>query len=274
MKTKSLLFATYALLMFGFVSAQTVIEDEFTTVVDDIVSVADGLEGKGDVYKPFAYTNVKENVVNDHGNKCVRTEADESIDRPDLMVNRANRANCFIVISKKDYYLYVYEAQGADTVLLARFDCCFGQHVGNKQKRGDKKTPSSCNSNGANPFANAFYISQIQNASSWKHDFKDGRGNIKAYGDWFLRLVTPGHSGIGIHGSTNNAESVPGRASEGCIRLKDADIRTLRNHYAREQMRVIIKDEKVDDFPFEIKAMRKQGIKRKRHFDPSKTVNN
>ena len=248
-------------------------EQEYACIVGGgvITRSHDITDGKDGDYKPFEYTKVKENVVQDHGQKCVRTEPDKTIDEPSLMVNKAN---CFIVISKKDYYLYVYEARGKDTVLLARYDCCFGQHVGNKQKRGDKKTPSSCNSLKANPFANAFYISQIQDASTWKHDFKDGRGNIKAYGDFFLRLVTPGHSGIGIHGSTNNAESVPGRASEGCIRLRDADIKALRNHYAREKMKVIIKDEKVDDLPFEIRAMRKQNIERKRHFDPEKTVNN
>ena len=267
MKKNVLIGVAFATLVFGSVMAQD-FSDEYTSAVEEIT---DAVDGKDKEYKAFPYTNVKEKVVNDHGNQCVRTEADVTIDMPDLM---QNRANCFIVISKKDYYLYVYEAQGKDTVLLARYDCCFGQHVGNKQKRGDKKTPSCCNSVYANPFANAFYISQIQNASSWTHDFKDGRGTIKAYGDWFLRLVTPGHSGIGIHGSTNNAESVPGRASEGCIRLKDADIKALRNHYARERMKVIIKDEKVDDFPFEIKAMRKQKIERKRHFDPSKTVQN
>ncbi len=245
--------------------------DEYSNLVSDITDAYDAVDDGSKLYKPFAYTDVKEQVVQDHGNRCVRTVGDETISKPKKM---KVRQNCFIVISKKDYYLYVYEPQGNDTVLLARFDCCFGQHVGNKQKRGDKKTPSSCSNVRENPFVRAFSISQIQDASSWKHDFKDGRGNIKAYGNWFLRLVTPGHSGIGIHGSTNNAESVPGRASEGCIRLKDADIITLREQYAFKNMKVIIKDEAVDDLPFEIKAMRKQDIKRKRHFDPSKTVKN
>ena len=229
--------------------AQESMYDEFESTVADITGTYDAVNGNSDFYKPFPFTHVKENVVDDHGSRCV-------------------------LMSKKDYYLYVYEAQGKDTVMLARYDCCFGQHVGNKQMRGDKKTPSSCNSIKENPFAKPFTISQIQDASTWKHDFKDGRGSIKSYGNWFLRLVTPGHSGIGIHGSTNNAESVPGRASEGCIRLKDADIIKLRNHYALQNMKVIIKDESVDDFPFEIKAMRKQKVERKRHFDPSKTVKN
>ena len=188
--------------------------------------------------------------------------------RATTTATRTTPSRCeFIVISKKDLNLRVYGKQGGDTVLLAEFPACLSKNKGNKQKRGDMKTPES-------PAGKPFKITQIQDASTWKHDFKDGRGNIKSYGDWFLRLVTPGHSGIGIHGSTNNEKSVPGRASEGCIRLKDSDIIKLRNHYAFEGMKVIIKDESIDDLPFEIKAMRKQGIERKRHFDPSKTVKN
>lgn len=120
-------------------------------------------------------------------------------------------------MSKKDYYLYVYEGQGADTVLLARYDCAFSQKKGNKQQRGDMKTPHCT-------MLHPFKITEIKDASAWVHDFGDGRGAIKSYGNYFLRLLTDTHKGIGIHGSTNNEESVPGRASEGCIRLKDEDI--------------------------------------------------
>lgn len=216
--------------------------------------------------KPFPYSNdeTKEFVVNDHGKKAVRIAPDVPINYPELM---KNRNKCFIIMSKKDYYLYVYEPQDADTVMLARFDCCFGLKKGNKQKRGDMKTPHCT-------FDNPFSISQIQDASTWTHNFGDGRGTIKAYGNYFLRLVTPGHSGIGIHGSTNNVESVPGRASEGCIRLRDADIITLAKTYAFKGMKVYIKDEQADDMPFEIRAMRKQNIQRLRHLDPNKTLTN
>jgi len=117
-------------------------------------------------------------------------------------------------------------------------------------------------------------LEQIVSASNWEHDFGDGRGKIKSYGDYFLRLKTPGHSGIGIHGSTNNRESVPGRASEGCIRLKDEDIKDLAENYATEGMKVVIKAENVDDYPFEIHAMKRQKIERKRHFDATKTLTN
>ena len=150
----------------------------------------------------------------------------------------------FIVISKKDLNLRVYKAEKGDTTLVQQFDACLSKNKGNKQRKGDMRTPES-------PTGKPFSITQIQDASTWRHDFKDGRGNIKAYGHWFLRLLTPGHSGIGIHGSTNNENSVPGRASEGCIRLRDADIITLKEKYAYVGMPVIIKGENEGLLPFE-----------------------
>ena len=154
------------------------------------------------------------------------------------------KGTAFIVISKKDLNLRVYDVVKGDTVLLKEFPVCLSKNKGNKQKKGDMKTPES-------PKGKPFSISQIQDASTWRHDFHDGRGNIKAYGHWFLRLITPGHSGIGIHGSTNNEASVPGRASEGCIRLRDADIITLKEKYAYVGMPVIIKAENEGEYDWE-----------------------
>ncbi len=190
-----------------------------------------------------AQTEIREHVVMDHGNRAVRADADVTISRPDLL---RNKQKCFILMSKKDYYLYVYEVQGRDTVMLARYDCAFGLRVGNKQKRGDKKTPSST-------MQKPFSISQIANASTWRHDFGDGRGPILSYGHWFLRLLTPGFSGIGIHGSTNNESSVPGRDSEGCIRLPDSDLLVLKERYAYKGMKVFVKGEEEGLKPFEKK---------------------
>jgi len=157
------------------------------------------------------------------------------------------KKNTFIVISKTELRLYVYGKVGRDTVLLAKFPACLSKNKGQKQRRGDMKTPES------KP-GKPFHIQAIRNSSSWKHDFKDGRGNIKAYGNWFLSLYTPGHSGIGIHGSTNNESSVPGRHSEGCIRLRDPDIILLKDRYAYVGMPVIIKDETEGTWLWELKA--------------------
>ena len=207
---------------------------------------------------------VAEEVWLEHGHRVIRIAPDESISNPDTVIDREK---CFIVMSKKDYYLYVYEARETDTALVARYDCCFALRKGQKEQDGDMRTPHCT-------MDNPFEITQIVDASTWCHDFGDGRGNIRAYGDYFLRLDTHGHKGIGIHGSTNNVESVPGRASEGCIRLHDPDIVDLAEHYAFVGMKVVIKAEEVDDLPFEVRAMERQHMRRLRHLRADKTLTN
>ena len=156
------------------------------------------------------------------------------------------RENCFIVVSKQELKLYVCETVENDTVRIAEFPVCVGKNLGPKQKKGDMKTPEST-------WDKPFSITQIQDASTWVHDFGDGRGAILSYGHWFMRLQTPGFSGIGIHGSTNNESSVPGRGSEGCIRLSDDDLLILKERYAFKGMKVFVKGEDEGLKPFEEK---------------------
>ena len=148
-----------------------------------------------------------------------------------------DKKNCFIVIAKPEYRLYVCEVVEDDTVCRAYYPVCVGKNKGHKQKVGDMRTPESS-------FEKPFTITQITDASKWTHDFGDGRGEILSYGNWFMRLATPGFSGIGIHGSTNNESSVPGRGSEGCIRLRNDDLDQLKEKYAYIGMKVVILPDK------------------------------
>lgn len=173
----------------------------------------------------------------------------ESLLKREVRINKPlteeERNKCFLVISKTKLSLSVYEAIEDDTICLASYPVCIGKNKGNKEKSGDMKTPESS-------LESPLRITAIQDAHSWTHDFGDGRGAILSYGNWFFRLSTPGHSGIGIHGSTNNEESVPGRGSEGCIRLKDSDIIHLKENFAIVGMPVVVKSENQSDYYFEI----------------------
>ena len=170
--------------------------------------------------------------------------------------------NCFFVISKREFRIYVYENVGNDVDLVAHFPVCLARNTGDKMRSGDGTTPV-CAKNRNGEYI-PFTISQIAAATSWKHDFRDGRGNIPAYGDWFMRLKLNSHprqannNSIGIHGSSSNELSVPGRDSEGCIRLRNADLLELRD-FARVGTKVIIKPENVGKLPYELKAQEKLG---------------
>lgn len=120
----------------------------------------------------------------------------------------------YIIISKQDFTLSLYDSNDR---LVCRFPVAVGKNYGNKQRSGDMKTPEG-----------DFSIQQIQPASDWGHDFGDGKGWIpNCYGNWFIRLKTPPHRGIGIHG-THAPESIGTRATEGCIRLRNADLDSLK----------------------------------------------
>lgn len=145
-----------------------------------------------------------------------------------------NTKNLYINISKPKRTLYVYEYRCTGHTLIAAYPVCLGANIGDKEKKGDCRTPESKN-------GQPFIISEIVDASSWTHDFGDGRGTMPAYGKWFMRLKGEYKgSGIGIHGSTGNRYSIPGRGSEGCIRMRDEDITHFKDNYAFVGMKVYI----------------------------------
>lgn len=116
-----------------------------------------------------------------------------------------------VVVSKQAMCLKLYDS---DDRLICRFPVAIGRNYGNKQEEGDMRTPEG-----------EFRIEQIQPATHWVHD--KGEGLIEGYyGDWFVRLSTP-HPGIGIHG-TNDPSSIGGRTTEGCVRLTNSDLDSLR----------------------------------------------
>lgn len=186
-------------------------------------------------------------------------------DEAAIYEEKVDPKKAFIIVSKREYRLYVYNTE-KDTTLAASFPVCYAKNPGQKHAKGDNSTPE-CSMKAP------FKVSEIKDASSWNHDFGDGRGEIPSYGAWFHRLdlsnsfpdnedVAKNRS-IGIHGSTSNEPSVPGRDSEGCIRLRDADIITLHDNYIAVGTKVVVKPINQGKLPFELKAEKALGDKYK-----------
>ncbi|MBR1850600.1 MAG: L,D-transpeptidase [Bacteroidales bacterium] len=117
------------------------------------------------------------------------------------------------VVDKRSLKLVVVAPAG-DTLMACRV--AVGDGLGQKKRVGDHRTPEG-----------TFVVTNLHNASHWTHDFGDGAGQRRnAYGRWFVRLLTPGFSGIGLHG-TCFPESIGTRATEGCVRLLDDDLSRL-----------------------------------------------
>ena len=85
----------------------------------------------------------------------------------------------------------------------------------------------------------------IYDATSWKHDFKDGKGTILgAYGPYFIRLNVPGFESIGIHG-TVFPESMGTMATEGCVRCTNEDITNFVKYISVGSEVVILPDSRM-----------------------------
>lgn len=112
-----------------------------------------------------------------------------------------------IIIDKPAFRLYVVEQEN-DTV--ASFPVALGINYGQKQRRGDHRTPDG-----------TFSIRSIEDSSGW-----EGDASGSDYGPWFMRLSGQWEH-VGIHG-TNRPESIGTRASLGCVRLHNEDLLKLR----------------------------------------------
>lgn len=204
---------------------------------------------------------VKELKIDQPGFKHTYLVADQADERH-IYKEKVSLANTFLVVSKREYRLYVYERVGKDTLLAASFPVCYAIYPEPKERGGDDRTPE-CG------LQHPFSISQMVDAKTWCFDFQDGRGMIAAFGNWFMRLdlsksfpsnpSLAANKSIGIHGCTGNEMSVPGRDSHGCVRLLDADIAYLHDHYTQVGTQVVIKGMKENKWPFEVKAQQRLG---------------
>jgi lipoprotein-anchoring transpeptidase ErfK/SrfK len=142
---------------------------------------------------------------------------------PDLLVEDGEY---WIRINKGLFKLYLYRGDEVDRV----YTVAVGKNPGDKERVGDNRTPTGI-----------FTVQSIEDASSWTHDFGDGKGSIRgAYGPWFIRLRT-GWQGIGIHG-THDPDSRGSMVSEGCVRMLNAELEDLKQ-FAFRSMKVVIEEE-------------------------------
>lgn len=149
-----------------------------------------------------------------------------------LIKQNADQKKYSIFIKKSAYTLYLLDNKNT---VIKSYDCTIGKNPGQKQKRGDMKTPTG-----------TFYVDEIDDASGWTHDFGDGKGEIKgAYGPWFISINTDEMSkgawgGIGIHG-THKPNVMRAMDSEGCIRLQNQNVEELKQ-YVRVGTKVTIEE--------------------------------
>ncbi len=129
-------------------------------------------------------------------------------------------------VVKGQFRIYYYKGNNVEVV----YPIAIGANGGQKLRVGDNRTP-----------VGSFSVQQIQDSRKWTYDFGDGNGPVRgAYGPWFIRLKTPGWSGIGIHG-THDPNSIGTMITQGCVRLRNEDLEALKGKVF-VGMRVVISE--------------------------------
>lgn len=174
-----------------------------------------------------------EKKAKEEAEKKAKKEAEEKAKKEQAIIKQnADQKKYSIFIKKSAFTLYLLDDKKN---VIKAYDCTIGKNPGQKQKRGDMKTPTG-----------TFLVDEICDASGWTHDFGDGKGEIKgAYGPWFISINTDAMSkgawgGIGIHG-THKPELMRARDSEGCIRLQNQNVNELKQ-YVRVGTKVVIEE--------------------------------
>ncbi len=142
------------------------------------------------------------------------------------------KEHLYSVLIKKGTFTAVLLDNGK---AVKEYRCAVGENAGQKEREGDRKTPTG-----------TFTVKDIEDASRWPYDFKDGRGRVAGgYGPWYISLDTDGLSGgkwggIGIMGTPD--ESLLGkRSTAGGVRLRNEDLNELKG-YIKKGTKVTIEE--------------------------------
>ena len=148
-----------------------------------------------------------------------------------------NSHSRFIIVDKGAMRVKLYDRYGR---LERSYRCALGKNFGNKHSQGDCRTPEGF-----------FVAGKVYDSTEWHYTDENGKRceNPGQYGPRFMRIITPGYSSIGIHG-TDAPWSVGKRRSHGCIRLKNESILELVKYVERGMPVIIIpgdKDRRVNE---------------------------
>lgn len=161
--------------------------------------------------------------------------ANDTLDYCERLLN--NQFDYFIIVDKGKMKVELYDKFGR---LKKSYRCACGKNYGNKRSKGDCRTPEGF-----------FRAGSVKNSEDWHYTDENGRRSEKPgqYGPRFIRILTPGFSSTGIHG-TDAPWSIGGRRSHGCVRIKNENILELAKFVAKGMPIIVLpgpKDREVNE---------------------------
>ncbi|MBE0597124.1 MAG: L,D-transpeptidase family protein [Desulfuromonadales bacterium] len=156
----------------------------------------------------------------------------DSTQVPSVLINLAGEVTSAVVIDKSRNRLYLFENPGSDRPprLLGDYYSVFGKAPGNKQERGDMRTPEGV----------YFVVGHIP-GEKLPNRYGTQAFPLNYPNEFDLRFGKTG-SGIWVHGTDRDYYSRPPQDSDGCVVLTNDDLQTLGGYLHPGVTPVIIAD--------------------------------
>lgn len=158
-----------------------------------------------------------------------------------------------LLVDKDQHFLYLLKYDNGKRIVEEVFPCKTGRSIGDKQERGDQRTPEG------------IYFFQIKYTRQ-EIERRVGKVNAFQYGDMAFTSDFPnridelkGKSGGGIwlHGTDEPFESTPSLDTRGCVVTTNETIRKLSPYIELDKTPLVIVDKLMTQSDAEIEAERR-----------------
>jgi len=150
-----------------------------------------------------------------------------------------------IIVEKSTQRLFLYGVREGKVALVKSFPCSTGEHRGDKNKPGDKRTPEGI-----------YFFTRV-----FEKDELDPRYGVRAfvldYPNFFDRVQLKEGNGIWLHGT--NKPLVP-NDSQGCIAMNNQDLLDL-SHFISLYRTPLIVVEKIEYLPLEAMQTKERWLR-------------
>lgn len=156
----------------------------------------------------------------------------------DAIIAYKGKSPYILLVDKSEYKLYLLKYENGHAVIQETFKVKTGKNSGDKQERGDHKTPE-----GIYFFTDKYNRRQIESQVGKENAFQYGdMAFVTTFPNIIDRVKGKNGGGIWLHGTDEPFEGTPSRDTRGCVVTTNETIKKLSSFISLEQTPLIVTD--------------------------------
>ncbi len=154
----------------------------------------------------------------------------------DVIIEYHGRSPYILLVDKSEHKLYLLKYENGNQKIEQVFDCKTGKNSGDKQERGDHKTPE-----GVYFFVQKYTRPEIINHVGKENAFQYGElAFVSNFPNLIDQLKGKNGGGIWLHGTDEPFDGTPSLDTRGCVVTSNETIKKLNNYIQLESTPLIV----------------------------------